>query len=92
MTDKEFLDTFITERMQNHYSSGYPILTGDELAAALQQEAEYEHALETLTPDLAEAIKVFHKNVVDKLTEEQVFFYQKGIKDGLLLYRMLEQL
>jgi len=92
MTDKEFLDTFITERMQMHYSSGFPSLTGDELAAALQLEAEYEHALETLAPNLANAIKDFHKNVVDKLTDEQVFFYQKGIKDGLLLYRMLEQL
>jgi len=92
MTDKEFLDTFITERMQNHYSSGHPRLTGDELAAALQLEAEYEHALETLAPDLAEAIKAFHKNVVDKLTKETVFYFKKGIKDGLLLYKTLEQL
>ncbi len=90
--DKAFIDTFVTERMQMHYSSGYPILTGDELAAALQLEAEYEHALETLSPNLANAIKDFHKNVVDKLTDEQVFFYQKGIKDGLLLYKILKEL
>ncbi len=92
MNDKEFLDTFITERMQMHYSSGYPRLTGDELAAALQLEAEYEHALETLPPNLANAIKDFHKNVVDKLTDEGTFFYLKGLKDGLLLYKALEQL
>ncbi len=92
MTDKEFLDTFITERMQMHYSSGYPRLTGDELAAALQLEAEYDHALENLPPKLANAIKDFHKNVVDKLTDEGTFFYLKGLKDGLLLYKTLEQL
>ncbi len=92
MNDKEFLDTFITERMQMHYSSGHPRLTGDELAAALQLEAEYEHALETLSPNLANAIKDFHKNVVDKLTDEQVFYYLKGVKDGLLLYGTLKDL
>ncbi len=92
MNDKEFLDTFITERMQMHYSSGYPRLTGDELAAALQLEAEYDHALENLPPKLANAIKDFHKNVVDKLTDEGTFFYLKGLKDGLLLYKTLEQL
>ena len=91
-TDQEFIDTFITERMQMHYSKGYPILTGDELAAALQLEAEYNHALETLPPKLSDAIKAFHENIVDKLTKETVFYYQKGIKDGLLLYRMLEKL
>ncbi len=92
MTDKEFLDTFITERMQMHYSSEYPILVGDELAAALQLETEYNHALENLPPKLANAIKDFHKNVVDKLTDEGTFFYLKGLKDGLLLYKTLEQL
>lgn len=91
-TDQEFIDTFITERMQMHYSSGYPILTEDELAAALQLEADYNHALETLAPKLADAIKAFHENIVDKLTKETVFYYQKGLKDGLLLYKTLENL
>lgn len=91
-TDQEFIDTFITERMQMHYSKGYPILTGDELAAALQLEAEYNHALETLPPKLASAIKDFHENVTNKLTKECVFHYLHGLKDGLLLYRFLEKL
>lgn len=91
-TNQEFIDTFITERMQMHYSEGYPILTGEELAAALQLEADYNHALETLPPKLSSAIKDFHENVTNKLTKETVFYYQKGIKDGLLLYKMLEEL
>lgn len=86
MTDKEFWDTFITERMQMHYSSGY-LLTEDEIAAALQVEADYNHALETLPPKLVGAVKDFHENIVDKLTKETVFYYQKGLKDGLILYR-----
>lgn len=92
MTDQEFLDTFITERMQVHYSIGYPRLTADELAIALQLESEYNHALETLPPKTATAIKKFHESVSDKLTEDGTFFYLKGIKDGLLLYRTLEKL
>ena len=71
MTDKEFLDTFIVERMQLHYSSEHPSLTGDELAAT---------------------IKNFHESVTNKLSEEEIFYYLKGIKDGLLLYRALEKL
>ncbi len=90
--DREFLDTFITERMEMHYSSGHPRLTGDELAAALQLETEYNHALETLPPEAANAIKKFHENVTNQLSEEGVFYYLKGVKDGLLLYKALEQL
>lgn len=92
MTDKEFWDTFIIERMQMHYSSEHPPLTGDELAAALQLEAEYDHALEKLPPEDAAAIKNFHETVTNKLSEEGVFYYLKGVKDGLLLYRALEKL
>ena len=92
MTDKEFLDTFIVERMQLHYSSEHPSLTGDELAAALQLEAEYNHILETLPPEAAATLKNFHESVTNKLSEEEIFYYLKGIKDGLLLYRALEKL
>lgn len=92
MTDQEFLDTFITERIQMHYSSGHPHLTDDELSAALQLEAEYNHVLETLPPKAATAIKEFHEEVTNKLSEEGIFYYLKGIKDGLLLYKALEKL
>ena len=85
MTDQEFLDTFVTERMQMHFSSGHPHLTDDEIAAALQLEAEYNQALESLPPKIASAIKNFHENVTDKLTKESVFYYLKGVKDGLRL-------
>ena len=73
MTDQEFLDTFITERMQMHYSSKCPRLTADELATALQLESEYNRALETLPPKVATAIKKFHESVSDKLTEDGTF-------------------
>ena len=79
MTDKEFLDTFIVERMQLHYSSEHPSLTGDDI-------------LETLPPEAAATIKNFHESVTNKLSEEEIFYYLKGIKDGLLLYRALEKL
>ncbi len=92
MTDQEFLDTFVTERMQMHYSVGHPRLTDDELVTALQMESEYNHALETLPPKTATAIKKFHESVLDKLTEDGTFFYLKGVKDGLLLYKKLEEL
>ena len=91
MTDQEFLDTFITERMRMH-SSAQPSQTDDEIAAEFQLEDEYNHALENLPPEAAAAIKNYHKNITDKLTEETVFFYCKGIKDGLLLYRSLEKM
>lgn len=92
MTDQEFLDTFITERMRMHYSSEHPSPTDDEVSAELQLEDEYNHALESLPPEASATIKDYHKNITDKLTEERIFFYLKGIKDGLLLYRALEKL
>lgn len=92
MTDKEFLDMLTTERMQMHYSSEHPPLTGDELTAALQLEAEYNHALERLPPEDAAAIRNFHETVTNNLSEEGVFYYLKGVKDGLRLYKALEKL
>lgn len=92
MTDKEFWDTFIIERMQMHMTKAHPRLTEDELAAALQLEAEYNHALEKLPPEDAAAIKKFHETVTNKLSEEGIFYYLKGVKDGLLLCKTLEQL
>ena len=88
MTDKEFLDTFVTERMQMHYSSGHPRLTDDEIAAALQLEADYNQALESLPPKIASAIKNFHESVSDRLTKEGVFFYCKGIKSLSRNYKL----
>lgn len=92
MTDKEFWDTFIIERMQMHMTKAHPRLTEDELAAALEMEAKYNLVLEQLLPETASVIKEFQKHLSDKLTEEQIFFYQKGIADGLLLYRTLQNL
>lgn len=45
MTDKEFWDTFIIERMQMHMTKAHPRLTEDELAAALELEAKYNLVL-----------------------------------------------
>lgn len=92
MTDQEFMDTFISERMQMHYSKRYPHLTADALATALQLESEYNHALETLPPKTASAIRKFHESISDKLTDDGIFSYLRGIKDGLLLYRALKEL
>lgn len=92
MTDTEYWNMVITERMQIHSFRARPRLTDEELATALQLEAEYDRALENLPPKIATAIREFHENVVNKLTEEQIFFYQKGISDGLRLYRTLQNL
>ena len=92
MSDQEFLDFFISERTQLLYSREQPSLTGDELDAALQLEVEYNLALEQLPPEAATAVKKFHKKVVDKLTEDGIFLFKKGLKDGLLLYRALQNL
>ena len=90
MTDKEFLDTFIIERIQMHMSNAQPQLTENEIAAALELEAKYNLALEKLPPETANTIKEFNKHLSDKLCEEQIFLYLCGIKDGLRLYRTLE--
>ena len=92
MTEKEFWDTVIIERMQFHMTNAHPRLSEKEIAAALDLEAKYNLALEQLPPETANAIKEFHKHLSDKLTEEQIFFYQKGISDGLRLYRTLQNL
>ena len=90
--DKEFLDTIISERMEMHYAKEHPPLLGDELAAALQLETEYNLALEQLSPEAASAVKKFHETVVNQLSEDGIFFFKKGISDGLRLYRTLQNL
>lgn len=72
--------------------NSWPCLITDEIATALQLESEYNRALEILPLKSVIAIKKFHKSVSDKLTEDGTFFCLKGVNDGLLLYRMLEEL
>ena len=45
MTDREFLDTFITERMQMHYSASREKPTQEEMDDFRQREKQHDQAM-----------------------------------------------
>ena len=92
MTDKDFLDEFITERMQMHYSLHKGNMKEGEPANSLRLEKEYAQALETLPTATREAIENFVKCLFNKAADDESFFYVRGLKDGLLLYELLDKL
>lgn len=92
MTDKDFLDGVVTERMQMHYSMHKTNTADGEPAHFLRLEQEYTHALETLPTATREAIESFVKSLFSKGADDEAFFYVRGLKDGLLLYELLSKL
>lgn len=89
MTDKEFLDSFIAERMQTHYSTHRGNMADGEPDISLQWEREYVQAVETLPTSVREAIENFVSRQNSKAASDETFFYMRGVKDGLLLYKLL---
>lgn len=92
MTDKNFLDDLVAERMQLHYSLHKGNLAEGEATHSLQLEREYTQALETLSPATRTAIRNFVECLSGKAAKDEVFYYVRGLKDGLLLYELLARL
>ena len=92
MTDRDFLDGVVTERMQLHYSMHKANMADGEPAHSLRLEQEYTRALETLPTATREAIESFVQSLLSKGADDETFFYIRGLKDGLLLYELLPKL
>lgn len=92
MTDKEFIECFITERMQMHYSKCHGKPTAEECTNFDQLENNYNLAIQSLSEKHRVNIIAYYESIIDRLTEDATFFYQKGIKDGLILYKILTHL
>lgn len=89
MTDKNFLDSVIAERMQMHYSMRRGGTADDTKNVLLSLESEYTQALEALPDDVRATIETFVKSLNSRAADDETFFYMKGVKDGLLLYEAL---
>ena len=92
MTDKSFLDDIVAERMQMHYSLHKGNLAEGEATHSLQLEREYAQVLEALPTATREAIENFIECLNSKAAKDEVFYYVRGLKDGLLLYELLARL
>ena len=89
MTNKSFLNDLVMERMQMHYSLHKANMPDGEPANSLRLEQEYAQALGTLPAATREAIESFVKCLYSKAADDETFFYMRGVKDGLLLYKLL---
>jgi len=88
-----FLNSLIAERMQMHYSTlNQGDVAGNKLAESLELEEKYTQTLETLPDAARETIEDFVQCLYSKAANEETFFYKKGVKDGLLLYKLLTNL
>lgn len=92
MSDKEFLDSIIAERMQTHYSLHKGNMADGEPDISLRLEGEYAQAVEVLPSAMRETVENFVKHLNSKAASDETFFYMRGVKDGLLLYELLARL
>jgi len=91
MSDQSFLNDIISERMEMHYSS-YSKSNTDELNSILKLDDEYAKALETLPKETKKVIDDYISSLHRQAGKDEMFFYKKGVKDGLLLYELLTKL
>ncbi len=89
MTDKEFLNSCVAERMQMHYSAHKGGTAEGETDNLLSLESEYTQVLGALPDATRTTIEAFVKSLTSRTADNETFFYMKGVKDGLLLYKAL---
>jgi len=89
MTDKEFLNSCVAERMQMHYSAHKEGMAEGETNILLSLEREYSQVLGALPDAARTTIVAFVKSLTSGAADNEAFFYMKGVKDGLLLYKAL---
>lgn len=92
MTDKEFLECFISERMQMHCTNSRRTPSASELEELKKREERHNRMMETLSADAQDAIKKYYESFIDKMADDNTFYYRKGVKDGLLLWKILKKL
>ena len=92
MTDKEFLECFISERMQMHCTNNRRTPSASELEQLKMQEERHNRMMETLSADAQDTIKKYYESFIDKIADDNTFYYRKGVKDGLLLWKILKKL
>ena len=92
MTDEEFLECFISERMQMHCTNSHRLPPTSELEDLKKREERHNRAMETLSADTQDAIKKYYKSIINRMADDTTFYYCKGVKDGLLLQKILKKL
>ena len=89
--DLEFLETVVTERIDQHVAANREATKpGRELLAKLDQR--YWDVLGNLTEEDAEAIHEFHDHSFWLMAEEEKTLYKCGVLDGLRLAKIILEL
>ena len=90
-TDLEFLETVVTERIDQHVAANREATKADrELLAKLDQH--YWEVLEKLSEEDADAIHEFHDHSFWMMAEEEKTLYKCGVLDGLRLAKSILEL
>ena len=90
-TDLEFLETVVTERIDQHVAANREATKADrELLAKLDQH--YWEVLEKLSEEDADAIHEFHDHSFWLMADEEKTLYKNGVLDGLRLAKFILEL
>ncbi len=85
MSDEEFIEFIITERIQQYYTS-WKTNTENKQIELDKIEKEYEAVISTLSEQDKQAIKTYFDSLLDDSVSKTDFFYRAGVKDGYNLY------
>ena len=86
MSDKEFIESVIMQRMELCYSRWKDGKSSDKKDAYDEIEKAYEKAISPLSEEDKKAITQYIDSMFDDSAEEVDFFYRAGIRDGYNLH------
>lgn len=86
MSDEEFIESVVTERMELCYSRWKGEKVSDREDEFDEIEKAYEAAISSLSERDRKAIEKYFDTMFDESSEETNFFYRAGIRDGYNLH------
>lgn len=92
MSDEEFIEAVVMERMELCYSRWAARKSPERKSEYDKIEKAYEEAISSLSEKDKNAINKYIDSMFDDSSEETDFFYRAGIRDGYNLYRKIMEI
>lgn len=92
MSDEEFIESVVMERMELCYSRWKGVKSSGKKDEFEEIEKAYEQVICLLSEKDKKAIEKYIDAMFDKSSEEINFFYRTGIRDGYNLYYKIKEI
>lgn len=89
--DYDFWEWIMQERMTAHVAAKFS-KDNESLRRFAELEQRYNGAVEEMEAAERSIVEEYVQTIFDQSSEKEVFFFRKGVRDGMVMAVLLEQL